>query len=481
MLYQITKLQTDSTRRGRSSVKRVALAASVALGMAATRPSAVPAQVQEGSAGSDPLGWIVDEALANNLGLAQARFREAGAEARLREARGRYLPSLTVDSRYSNQSGAVDLGTFVNPANAALNQLLGEPRFPTHLNITVPFRHESRARLVQPLLNERIGAGSSASRHALESQRAELASTARTLAAEAQTAFLNAQAARSVRRIWEATVVLVEESERVAQRLVEAGSATPDAVFRARAERSDVEQKLQEATEQEDAAVRAFNQLLDRPLETPVDSVAEASLRLPISLSEDEAVERALRGREELAGLQAGIGAAEASVRLATASFLPEVSLALDYGFQGQDLEFSRKHDFWMASLVFTWNAFDGGQGLARRQEARAEVNRLRTRRREVQDLIGLDVRQAYEAAVVAREAIGTAEDRLAAAQRTFELVRRRYEEGLATPIEFLDARTAYTNAELNRVFTVYRYAIRWVDLERAAALRDLPKGEIGS
>jgi outer membrane protein TolC len=75
---------------------------------------------------------------------------------------------------------------------------------------------------------------------------------------------------------------------------------------------------------------------------------------------------------------------------------------------------------------------------------------------------------------VVARSAIATAEARLAAARRSFELVRRRYEEGLATQVEFIDARTTYTGAELNRVATIYRYAIRYVDLERAAVLRDL-------
>jgi len=57
--------------------------------------------------------------------------------------------------------------------------------------------------------------------------------------------------------------------------------------------------------------------------------------------------------------------------------------------------------------------------------------------------------------------------------------VQRRYEEGLATPIEFLDARTALTGAELNRVVTVHTYAIRWVELERAAALRRVSALEI--
>jgi outer membrane protein TolC len=79
---------------------------------------------------------------------------------------------------------------------------------------------------------------------------------------------------------------------------------------------------------------------------------------------------------------------------------------------------------------------------------------------------------------VVARDASAPAADRLAAAERSFALVRRRFQEGLAAPIEFLDARTALTSAELNRVLTVNRFAVRWVELERAAALRDVANTE---
>ena len=35
--------------------------------------------------------------------------------------------------------------------------------------------------------------------------------------------------------------------------------------------------------------------------------------------------------------------------------------------------------------------------------------------------------------------------------------------------------RLPYTSAQVNRVLTAYRYAIRWVELERAAALREIP------
>jgi len=442
----------------------------VVAGLAATCALEVLAQSPAG----DPLGTVVGEALANNLGLAQEDRAVERAEAGVREARGRYFPSLSLESRYSEQSGTLNLGEFVNPAYAALNQVTGTNQFPTDLDISLPLKHESRLRLVQPLFDASILAAHSLALQTRNGQRLERGAAARRLAAEAQAAFLQVGAARSARRTWEATLELLKESERVAQRLVDAGKATPDQVLRARAERSDAEQRLAEARQVEDAAARAFNRILRRSLDTPVSELPDSLLRFDIALSADEAVAGALARREELAQADAGIGAARAGVRLASASFLPSVALALDYGFQGQEIRFAGDHDFAIASVVVSWNLFHGGRDLARRDAARADAERLRLRRAELEDLVRLEVRQAYDAAVVAREAIATAADRLAAARRSFELVRRRYEEGLASQVEFLDARTAFTSAELNHVATVYRYAIRYVDLERAAALRDL-------
>lgn len=443
----------------------LAIVAAVAL----SRPNTLSGQTP-----ADPLGDIVAEALQQNLAIAQENLAVDRAEAGVREARGRFLPSLTLDSRYSEQNGVLNLGDFVNPAYRALNQLTGTNEFPTDLDVTLPFRHESRLRLLQPVFDPSVLAGHSLARHTRDGQQFQRAAAARRVAALAQTAYLDLASARSGRLTWEATLALVTESERVAQRLVDAGRATPDAVLRARADRSDVEQRLAEARAEEHAAARAFNQILRRPLDQDVEALPDSVLRFEITLTESEAIASALARREELAQTTAGIGAAQAGVRRASASFLPTVYLALDYGFQGRDLSFNRNNDFAVASVVLSWNLFNGGSDLARRQSAQLEADRLRLRRTELEDLVRLDVRQAYEAAVVAKEAIATADARLAAARRSFELVRRRYEEGLAAQVEYLDARTSFTNADLNRVQTVYRYAVRYVDLERAAALRKI-------
>jgi outer membrane protein TolC len=420
------------------------------------------------------LDGIVAEALRNNLGLAQESLAVERAEAGVREARGRFFPELELGARYSEQSGTLDLGSLVNPAYDALNQITGGARFPTDLDLTFPMRHETRLRLSQPLFDASVLAGHSVARHTRDGQQLEHGAAARRLAAEAQAAYLEVGAARSARRTWEATLELVTESERVARRLVDAGRATPDQVLRAEADKSDVRQQLDEARRTEDAAQRAFNRILRRPLDEPVVELPDSLLRFDLALSEEQAVASALARREELPRTDAGIRAAEAGVRLATAAYLPTLAVAVDYGFQGSDLGFNADDDFAVASLVLGWRISLGGSDGARRSAAKADAERLRLRRAELEDLVRLDVRQAYDAAVVARDAIATAEARLAAARRSFELVRRRYEEGLATQVEYLDARTAFTTAELNRSATVYRYAIRYVDLERAAALRDL-------
>jgi outer membrane protein TolC len=80
-------------------------------------------------------------------------------------------------------------------------------------------------------------------------------------------------------------------------------------------------------------------------------------------------------------------------------------------------------------------------------------------------------VRLAWQAAAVAKQAIETAAAQSDAADRTYQLVRRRAEEGLASPLELSEARVSRTAAQLNAVFTTYDYYLRRIELDRAAAL----------
>jgi outer membrane protein TolC len=444
---------------------RRTLAALAAAGLTA---AALPAQ--------QSLDALVAAGLRDNLGRRQEQLLADRAAAGVTEARGRLLPSATLNARYTEVGGnVVDLGKLINPAFGALNQLLQKPAFPTDLNLRLPQKQETAVRIAQPLYQPAAIAGYRIARAARTAQEAQRDAATRQLALDIRSAYLNSlKAARAV-EIYDASVPLTEEAVRLAERLLANGKATPDAVYRARAERSDVAQRRAEAARQAQSAREYVNLLLEKPLDAPVPVFADSLLGIDPLPTLDSALARATAAREELQQLTAARGVTQAQRSLAASGFLPGVSLAFDYGIQGNS--YRRDGDFSQTSLVMSWNLFNGAQDAARTEQASLDVKRVEAQRALVERQVALQVRTTWAAARVAQEGIITAEDRVVAARRTWELTRRRYDEGLAPQIELLDARAALTSAELNKVITTYDSYLRRADLDRAAALypRTLP------
>ena len=417
------------------------------------------------------LDELVQLGLERNLGRRQRDLAVRRAEAAVRQARGLYLPSATVNARYSQVSGnVVDLGAVVNPALGALNQLLQRTAFPTDLDLRLPQTQETTLRLTQPLFQPQILEANRIASALADAQTAERASFTRQLAADIRSGYLNYAKAIRLVALYDSTLPLLDENLRVSERLVAAGKATPDAILRARAERADIVQKRDEATQLANSARQSLNFLLDRDLASPVALIPDSAFGFSELPDVDVTARQAVLAREELRVLDHAMRVSGAQERAALSTLLPTVALALDYGFQGNDYRFNSRRDHTIASVVLSWNVFNGGQDVSRARQASIERRRLEYQRGELEDLIALQVRTAWDAAQVARSAIATAGDRLESARRTFDLVRRRHEAGSASQIEFLDARTTYTSAALNQILTTYDYYLRRVALDRAAA-----------
>jgi outer membrane protein TolC len=421
------------------------------------------------------LDSIARVAIANNLGVRRTGERQRQADAGISQARGLFLPSVGIDARYSRMSGEVNIGDFINPAYATLNQLTGKNAFPTNVDATLPLQQETKLHTAVPVYNAALFANLDAA-HATRTLRgAERAAAIRRLDATARIAYLDwARAARAV-QIWEATMPVLVEHVRVSQCLVDAGSATPDAVLRARADLADMQQQRAEAVRTRDAALGALNLLLDRAPDEPVPALSEDALPVAPTITLADALAASAR-REEREIAVAAVDGARAAGRAASSGFLPSVAVAVDYGVQGNGYHFDRGHDVAIASVVLQWNLFNGGQDGARREAASAARVDADLQRADVDRQISLDVRTAWDAARVAREAVEAASARLAAARLAFKLVDRRYTEGLTSRLEWSDARAQLTAAELNEVVTRYSLAAHGIELERAASLRTIPK-----
>lgn len=429
---------------------------------------------QTGPSAQVLMDGYVAEGLSRNLTLAQQTLAAKRSEYGVREATSRMLPSVGLNARYTEYSGVINIGDFVNPTYQTLNQILGEQRFPTDINATLPMRQETKFALTLPIYNAALLGNRERALAIRNAKGAERRIVMRQLTADIQLAWLGVASAAQVVKSLRATLPVLDENLRVSERLAASGQSTVDATYRGRAERSELQQQIVEAEQREAAARRVFNQLRNREPDAPVIVADDSSLITSTVVAANDAIQTALRSREELDAADEVISIASAERRIATSAWKPSIALAADYGVQGDRYQFDRKHDVATASLVVSWNLFNGGQDAARKSQATIARDEAELGRRLAEQQIRTQVATAYDALNAQHSALSAANDRFESARRSFTLIERRYAEGLAPHVEYLVARTALTNATINQVLTRYSYAARRVEFERAAALRSL-------
>ncbi len=231
-------------------------------------------------------------------------------------------------------------------------------------------------------------------------------------------------------------------------------------------------QQIADARRLRDATGRGFNLLRNEDIDAAISIADDSSLLAIDTTSRETFTAYALAHREELQQADHGVRIARAQGRVANAGLLPSAALSASYGVQGEKYRFNRNNDVALANLVLSWNLFNGGQDMARKEQAAFARDEALLRRREAERGVRVQVANAFDAMETARSALVSANDRDESSRRAFTLVERRYAEGLAAPIDFLSARAAFTSAALNQVITRYTLAARAVELERAAALR---------
>jgi outer membrane protein TolC len=178
--------------------------------------------------------------------------------------------------------------------------------------------------------------------------------------------------------------------------------------------------------------------------------------------------ELATERRQELQGLDAAIVAGEAQQDLARAAFKPRLAFGAEAGIQGTDYGFGDDERYVLASLVLRWNAFRGGADRAALREARALTSELRATRDLAAQQVRLEVQQALENLEVADASLDTAAKRVEAASGAFRISSRKRDLGQINQAEFIDARRAYTDAELNLTRVRAEFLGRLAELEFA-------------
>lgn len=427
------------------------------------------------SAQDDILLEYINTGIKNNLALKQKDFSLKKSMAALNEAEGTFYPSIDISARYTRAEGGrmIDLpvGDLMNPVYSGLNQILGTDLYPQIPNQQINFlrkkEHDTKISFVQPIFQPKIFFNYQIKSDLVEISKSEKQLYRRELIAEIKKAYYNYNKTCLALDIYNDALQLVKENLRVSKSLYENQKVTRDFVYRAEAELSEIKQKISEAENNKNLSKNYFNFILNRPLDTEIILSNNTDKEIDYDFSLKEVTEKALHEREEFKQVSKAIEIADESESLANSNILPSLVFAADYGYQGEEYKFNDKYDYWMASLVLNWNLFKGFQDKAKAEQSEYEKNNLESKYLELQKKIALQVSDAYHNYETTKQSLETAELREKSSAAAFDIVQKKYKEGMASQIEFIDARTSLTQAKLNKVITTFDLLIKKSELEK--------------
>ncbi|SDL76370.1 Outer membrane protein TolC [Catalinimonas alkaloidigena] len=416
------------------------------------------------------------EGLQNNRALQRQEFDYQNTLAALREARGLFFPTLSFNASYTVAQGgrtiALPVGDLLNPVYGTLNQLTDSQRFPQIQNQEVQFLpndfHETKLRVVQPILNSDIWYNYQAKEAMAVSQQAQKQAYERQLRKEIKTAYFRYLQSEQVLRIYDDTEVLLQELLRVNERLVANQQATREVVYDAEYELTNLHSEQASATQQQQTAQAYFNFLLNRPLTDAIREDTSITAETTFIALESQK-QQALQQREEIHQLQAAQQANEALVKMSKNLVLPKVNAVLDAGYQGFGYTFDHTQDFWLANFSLQWDLFKGRQNAAKLQQARIDQQKLQNQAEELQQQLQLQVTQAYYQLEAAQRKLQATASGQRSAEENFRMVRRKYVEQQVPTVQLTDARTKLTQARISHAIARYDVLIRQAELDYAA------------
>lgn len=427
---------------------------------------------------SPVLDNYVQTGLKSNLTLQRKQQHYEKSLHALNASKGLFYPSLSLNARYSVADGGrvIDfpVGDLLNPVYSTLNNLIEQPSFPSIENEQINFirskEHETKLRLTQPLYNPKIKHNHDIKNELTAIQKANEESYKRQLVAEIKTAYFDYLKTIEAETLINKNLILLEENIRVNERLYANNKVTVDQVYRSKSEYSKVQQKLKENERDRNVAAAYFNFLLNQPLTLPIE-IDSVFVLNNMKLTIDSMLIYATNEREEMNMLRTAVEVADKSVKINKSEVLPKLTAVVDYGFQGEKYRFSGDDDFVIASLVLSWDIFKGQHNRAKIQEALIEKNISQKQLEETEKKIQLEVIHAYYDFIASREAIHSAQMQVKTAEKAFDIIHKKYNLGQSNLLEFTDARTSMVNARQNLVLTKYDMYMKYVKLEKAAAL----------
>jgi outer membrane protein TolC len=391
----------------------------------------------------------ITRGVAHDPRLGEARARDAAAASAVSSSNTLGKPTLTASAGYLRTNHVPPYG--VPQPNGELNII-----FPD-----IPNKYRTRAELDVPIYTAgRVDALVASARADQQASAADLTASEQDVRMDVTRAYWGLVMARENIRVLKQALDREDAYVGDVKSRVDAGVLPPNDLLSAQAQRARESVQLIQATNDAAVAQIALGLLIgvgpDAAIEptTPVD--------LPIAgaaaLTAQQATALAAAGREQrgerlsLAARQAGL---MASAGAALAGTKPTVGGVAAIQPARPNDRFVPPTDQWNVSwdlgVNVTWELWDSGRARADAATATAQAEAVSHGIEQFDARLALEVRQALLDVQTSHAALAASAEAVAAATEAHRVVVERFNAGVATSTDVLDAQLALVQAELER------------------------------
>ena len=279
-------------------------------------------------------------------------------------------------------------------------------------------------------------------------------------------AYTNTLFSQRLIRVQEQAVERAELNLRSAKGFFDVGTRPKSDVARAEVDVANAKVDLIRAKNALRQAIVALNIAMAIDVDTPTQLV-DNLIYQPVTIDRLKLRADSLRQRPEYRQAKLQQGAAEATERQTFRNFFPDITGTGAFGGAQTPL-----NEAWSVGLALNWSIFDGGNRIARYQEAKANTQGATARVKSTELDVIQNVEQAVIAVEEAQERILAAQTLVASAQENFRLAQGRFDAGVGTILELTDAQLALTQAQNTESQALADYRIALALLDRAVGLR---------
>jgi len=294
-----------------------------------------------------------------------------------------------------------------------------------------------------------------ASKTALDATRLDIRRTKNLVALDFINSYVDLLETEKIIIVSMKEVESLQSHLKLAQALYQEGAITKNDLLQADVKLSDGRQRLVIAKNRRALSASRLNTILTRPIKEEV-RVADLSNDLPPMISLESAWQNAETQRLELQIIDHQLTINDLEETAKKSEYYPTIFAQAGYNYT--ENHYITHEDNWTLLLGLNVNLFSGGSTKAEVTKARYRREQLIEQRKKIADDIKFEVEKYYRDMEDARERILTTQDAISQAEENLRIDKTRYQEGVGTATELLDAITLLSTAQTNYYRALYDF-----------------------